>query len=54
MHSKNVITLFRHIYSDDTEGIDLEDEIVKGVCITHNGEIINEMVKKNFDKESAS
>jgi len=50
MHSKNVITLIKHLFQND--GLDFEDEITKGTCITHNGEIINEMVKKKFNEES--
>ncbi len=46
MHSKNVTTLFKHAFQNGE--LDFEDEIVKNACITHNGEIINEMVKKNF------
>lgn len=46
MHSKNVTNLFNHLYQSGT--LDFEDEITKGTCITHAGEIINEMVKQNF------
>lgn len=48
MHSKNVTTLFRHIYQDAEGNLDFEDEITKSTCITHNGEIVNEMVRKKL------
>jgi len=46
MYTKNLVTLFLHLYADPAKGLDFEDEIVKGACLTHNGEIKNEMVKK--------
>ncbi len=46
MHSKNVTTLFKHLFQNET--LDFEDDITKGACITHAGEIVNEMVKQNF------
>lgn len=49
MHSKNVTNLFQHIFAAEDHAIDFEDEIVKGACITHNGEIVNEKVKQNFN-----
>lgn len=45
LYSKNVTNLFQHLYSDPEKGLDFEDEITKGVCITYNGEIINDFVK---------
>jgi NAD(P) transhydrogenase subunit alpha len=46
MYTKNLVTLFLHLYADPAKGLDFSDEIVKGACLTHNGEIKNEMVKK--------
>ena len=44
MLSKNIVNLFMNTY--DTNGtIRLEDEVTAGCCITHNGEILNAMVK---------
>ncbi|TDI88166.1 MAG: Re/Si-specific NAD(P)(+) transhydrogenase subunit alpha [Caldithrix sp.] len=52
MHSKNIINLFKHLVSSGNGQFDLEDEITRATCITHNGQVINEMVKKNFGKEN--
>jgi len=52
MHSKNVTTLFKHIYQDPEGNLDFEDQITKSTCITHNGEIVNEMVRKTLKEES--
>jgi NAD(P) transhydrogenase subunit alpha len=44
MFSKNVVNLFLNTF--DTDGnIRFDDEVTKGCCITHNGEILNPMVK---------
>lgn len=48
MYTKNLITLFLHLYADPAKGPDFEDEIVKGACMTHGGEIRNELVKKQL------
>jgi NAD(P) transhydrogenase subunit alpha len=52
MHSKNIINLFKYLVNTENGKFDFDDEITKSTCITHDGEIINEMVKKNFGKES--
>jgi len=48
MHSKNVTNLFKHVFLEAENGLDFDDEIVKGACLTHNGEIVNDMVKQNL------
>jgi H+-translocating NAD(P) transhydrogenase subunit alpha len=45
MYTKNLVTLFLHLYSDPAKGLDFEDEIVRGACMTHAGEIKNNAVK---------
>jgi len=46
MYAKNITTLLALLVKDKQMQIDFEDEIVKGSCITHNGEIIHEQTKK--------
>jgi NAD(P) transhydrogenase subunit alpha len=36
------------LYGGEDGALDFEDEITKGACITHNGDIVNEMVKNAF------
>ncbi|MFQ5676201.1 MAG: Re/Si-specific NAD(P)(+) transhydrogenase subunit alpha [bacterium] len=52
MHSKNIINLFKHLTKTENHEFDFEDEITRATCITHNGNIINEMVRQNFSKEN--
>ena len=47
MYGKNVLNFLQLII--DKEGsieLNFEDDIVKGTCVTHNGEIVNERVKQ--------
>ncbi len=46
LYSKNVLN-FAKLFINKEGGIDLnfEDDIVKGTCIAHNGEIVNDRVK---------
>lgn len=46
MYAKNITTLLALLVKEKQLQIDFEDEIVKGSCITHNGEIIHEQTKK--------
>jgi NAD(P) transhydrogenase subunit alpha len=47
MFSKNIVNLFLNTYNADGS-IRFEDEITKGCCITHQGEILNELVRKSL------
>lgn len=46
MYCKNVCTLFLTLYPEPEKGPNFEDDVTKGACITHAGEIRNETVKK--------
>ena len=45
MYSRNVQTLFKHLYPKPDSQPDPQDEIVKGCCVTRDGEIVNEQIK---------
>jgi H+-translocating NAD(P) transhydrogenase subunit alpha len=45
MYSRNVMNLFHLLYPTPDAIPDFNDEIVKGACITRNGEIVNESVQ---------
>lgn len=42
LYSKTVTNLFKHIFKENQ--MDFEDEITKKACITHDGEIVNDLV----------
>ncbi len=50
MYSRNITTFYKHLYKTKDGAPDFEDEITKNTCITHKGEIVNEIVKKAFEK----
>ncbi len=45
MYSKNILALIQHIGKEGKVELKLEDEIVKGSLITHNGEVFNQRIK---------
>ena len=45
LYSRNLINLFRHLYPKADASPDFADEIVKGACITRNGEVVHEGVR---------
>lgn len=51
MYARNMANLFAAIFPKGATAPNFEDEVVKGCCITHNGEIVNEQVK-NVLKEN--
>lgn len=48
MYSKNVTNLVKHLYATESGKLDFDDEITKGACITHGGEIVNEFLKSRM------
>lgn len=50
MFGKNVITFLKLILNDGKINLNFEDDLVKGTCITHNKEIVNEKLKEALNK----
>jgi len=46
MFGKNVLTFLKLILKEGQINLNFEDDLVKGTCITHNGEIVNEKLKE--------
>ena len=45
LYARNVTELLREFVKDGKLALDFDDEIIKGTCVTHAGEVINEAVK---------
>jgi NAD(P) transhydrogenase subunit alpha len=45
LFARNVANLLLHLVKDSAINLDFTDEITKGCCITHGGEIVNERAK---------
>jgi NAD(P) transhydrogenase subunit alpha len=52
MYSKNLTNLFLHLFRDEEKGLDFDDEITRGACITHRGELVNPLLKQRLDEET--
>ena len=48
MYSKNITNLFKQIFQE--ENMDFEDEITKGACITHQGKVVNDLVRAALEE----
>jgi NAD(P) transhydrogenase subunit alpha len=46
LYARNVANLLLHLVKDGAINLDFEDEITKGCCVTHGGEIVNERAKQ--------
>ena len=45
LYARNVTELLREFVKDGALALSLDDEVIKGACVTHGGEIVNEAVK---------
>lgn len=49
MFGKNLVNLLKLMIDEEGNfNLNFEDDIVKGTCLTHDGEVINERVKQNM------
>jgi NAD(P) transhydrogenase subunit alpha len=46
LYSRNVANLLQHLAPEGTLKMDFEDEITKGCCVTHDGEIVSERARQ--------
>jgi NAD(P) transhydrogenase subunit alpha len=45
LYARNVTELLREFVKDGALRVDLEDEVLKGACVTHGGEIVSDAVR---------
>jgi H+-translocating NAD(P) transhydrogenase subunit alpha len=46
LYAKNLSNLMELITDEGKLNLNFEDEVVKGACLTHDGEIVNERAKE--------
>jgi len=51
LFSKNISTFLLNMVKEDGFSIDLEDEIVKGSLLVHDGQVVHEMIKPLMEKK---
>ena len=51
MYGKNLFNFLKLLIDENGNmKLDFEDEIIKGACITHQGEVVNQRVKSMLDQ----
>jgi len=53
LYARNVANLLLHLVKDGAINLDFADEITKGSCVTHGGEIVNERAKQMVQPREA-
>jgi len=48
MFSKNLLNLFKNLFQSEDNSLDFEEEVTAGACITHGGEVKNELVANSM------
>ena len=51
MYSKNISTLLEHLAPQAALKIDLQDEITRGACVTHEGQVVHEATRALLNHE---
>ncbi len=46
LYSRNVTNLLQHLASDGELKLDFQDEITRGCCVTHAGQVVNERARQ--------
>ena len=46
LFARNVANLLLHLVKNGAVALDFEDEITKGACVTHGGEVVSERAKQ--------
>ena len=54
MYSKNVTNFLAHLLKDGKIQLDLSDELTRGPLVTHQGEIVHEVVKQALLQRAGS
>lgn len=49
LYSKNLTSLLEHLAPEGTLKLDFEDEITRGTCVTHGGEVVHPQVKEMLE-----
>jgi NAD(P) transhydrogenase subunit alpha len=53
LYSKNIATFLLNMVKDGEFVLDLEDEIVKGALLVHDGQVVHEMIKPLLENKGA-
>jgi proton-translocating NAD(P)+ transhydrogenase subunit alpha len=48
LYARNVTELLRDLVKNGTLALDFEDEIIRGACVTHAGDVVSDAVKNTL------
>jgi NAD(P) transhydrogenase subunit alpha len=54
LYAKNITNLLQHLVRDGELKLDFEDEITRGCCVTHAGQVVNERARQMMEAAAAS
>ncbi|HVN83219.1 MAG TPA: Re/Si-specific NAD(P)(+) transhydrogenase subunit alpha [Candidatus Binatia bacterium] len=54
LYARNVTELLNSFVKNGQAALDFEDEVIKGSCVTHNGEVVNDAVKAAMAQAGAA
>jgi NAD(P) transhydrogenase subunit alpha len=54
LYAKNITNLLHHLVRDGELKLDFEDEITRGCCVTHAGQVVNERARQMMEAAAAS
>src|SRR5258706_911950 len=54
MFGKNVLNFLKLVVKDGNINLNFEDDIVKGTCVCHNGEIVHKQTLERIASESTN
>ncbi len=54
LYAKNITNLLHHLIRDGELKLDFEDEITRGCCVTHAGQVVNERARQMMEAAAAS
>jgi NAD(P) transhydrogenase subunit alpha len=53
LYARNVQNLLLYLVKDGAVSLDFEDDIVKGACVTHNGEIVHPQARQQLELKAS-
>jgi NAD(P) transhydrogenase subunit alpha len=53
LYARNISNLLHYLVGDDGLKLDFEDEITRGCCVTHAGQVVNERVRQLIEATTA-
>ena len=53
LYARAITNLLHHLVGDDGLKLDFEDEITRGCCVTHAGQVVNERARQMMEAATA-